>query len=234
MGIRSNASQRLPDGLASEQYAHEPEQPAPTLADARSPRHRRFLRSGGQNVPLSAAPSYAYPQTPHLSHVLHSLPRELLPRRHAVLRHRGVPAPASAKQSFTATPAVAQNPNAQRQSARQAFTRLLPPERDSSEIFGLHPRVHGDWLAAGSVRLSDSLAGVLHVYHRARGQWQHHQRLAAPDAQPGDDFGFASDLDGTTLVVGAPGFSSNAHTRSDWLPGQATEATKHTANPIAA
>jgi hypothetical protein len=113
-----------------------------------------------------------------------------------------------------ARPTLAQNPNAQRPSARPAFTRLLPPERDSSEIFGLHPRVYGDWLAAGSARLGDSLAGVLHVYREVRGQWQHHQRLTAPDAQPGDDFGFASDLDGTTLVVGAPGSVSNAHPRS--------------------
>lgn len=78
-----------------------------------------------------------------------------------------------------ATPARAQNPNAQGPSARPAFTRLLPPERDSSEIFGLHPRVHGDWLAAGSARLGDSLTGVLHVY----------------------DFGVHFDLDAATLAA---------------------------------
>lgn len=113
-----------------------------------------------------------------------------------------------------AAPALAQNPNVQHPSDRLAFARLLPPEREPSEIFGLHPRVHGDLLAAGSVRLGDSLGGVLHVYRETCGQWHHHQRLVAPDAQPGDNFGFTSDLDATTLVVGAPGSTSGGHPRS--------------------
>src|SRR5688572_8530869 len=51
---------------------------------------------------------------------------------------------------------------------------------------------------------SRATGGVVHVYACSGPSWSLVQTLAGSAATPGDEFGFGLDIDGDTLVVGAP------------------------------
>jgi len=84
-----------------------------------------------------------------------------------------------------------------------AFDKTLDAE------FGHSVAVSGDTLVVGapyhdfSVQADDN-RGAVYVYRRGTGNWIFEQQLLALDAANDDQFGWSVDIDGDTLVVGAP------------------------------
>lgn len=85
---------------------------------------------------------------------------------------------------------------------------LQPSQLAPGDGFGWSVAVDGNLIAVGS-RLADAVtpgddAGLVFVFARSGSAWVEEAVLAASDAAPGDQFGWAVDLEGTRLVVGAP------------------------------
>lgn len=71
--------------------------------------------------------------------------------------------------------------------------------------FGEAVDLEGKWLAVGAPRDDErgTDAGAVYLYRRNGKGWQLRQKIFAPSTGPGDSFGFALDLDGQRLAVGA-------------------------------
>ncbi|MGE0555216.1 MAG: choice-of-anchor B family protein [Gemmatimonadales bacterium] len=65
----------------------------------------------------------------------------------------------------------------------------------------------GSLVAVGAPRAADG-AGAVYLFSRGRDGWTETLRLVLPEGREGDLFGATLDLDGNTLVVGAPGRDS--------------------------
>jgi len=95
---------------------------------------------------------------------------------------------------------------------------LKAPEPESGDNFGASVVVEGDTIAIGAPRNDDGRSGVnpsgqrstkpnsgaVYVFHK-RGSWQQDAWIKASDAETSAGFGTSVDMDGNTLVVGAPG-----------------------------
>ncbi len=82
----------------------------------------------------------------------------------------------------------------------------------SAHYFGSAVSLAGSTLVVGSPEESDPILGTIgtvHVYERIGGVWLPTAILTAPDAAVFDNFGSAVDLDGDTIVVGAPGHANS-------------------------
>jgi fibronectin type 3 domain-containing protein len=90
----------------------------------------------------------------------------------------------------------------------QAVNKLVASDPHSDAWFGRSVAISGDYLVVGA-RAEDSgsdiWVGAAYVFERQATGWQHARRLAASDAQEEDWFGGSVAIDGTRLVVGAPG-----------------------------
>lgn len=97
--------------------------------------------------------------------------------------------------------------------------KLLAPEPLSYERFGMSVAVAGDTIVVGADR-SDRVAydaGAAFVFRREGDAWQHTKTLTPRTLPVRSAFGFSVAIDGTTIVVGAPGaaeahvFAGNLH-----------------------
>jgi len=90
--------------------------------------------------------------------------------------------------------------------------KLTPDDVDPSDVFGQSVSISGDTLVVGSF-LEDGGAGnplldsgAVYIFERNQGgpgNWGAVKKLAASDAQPGDNFGSSVAIHGDTIVVGA-------------------------------
>lgn len=85
---------------------------------------------------------------------------------------------------------------------------LTGPE--PGDVFGRVLSADGDTLVVG--RTSDHAAGqssgAAYVFRRVNGQWQYEQQLLGSDITAFSTFGSAVDVNGDTIIVGAPNVSS--------------------------
>lgn len=84
--------------------------------------------------------------------------------------------------------------------------RLAGPAADSR--FGISIGMSADYLAVGAPGAAFGAlnnAGAVFLYHRTDSGWAAEATLSASNAGPGDSFGQAVAMAGTTLLVGAPG-----------------------------
>lgn len=81
------------------------------------------------------------------------------------------------------------------------------PFEQTDQFFGVASATAGEWLAVGASRDSQkgSDAGAVFMYRNISGVWTPHSKLTALYGKAGDRFGNAVTLQGTRLVVGAPG-----------------------------
>ena len=75
-----------------------------------------------------------------------------------------------------------------------------------SGLFGFTMEIDGDALVVGSPGNRGDKGGVAYVFRREGGVWTQEAFLEPPDTIAGNGFGFYVDLEGDTLVVGAPSF----------------------------
>ena len=106
--------------------------------------------------------------------------------------------------------------------SQQAY--LKASNADGLDRFAYAVAISGDTLAVGAIseasnatgvngnQADDSagLSGAVYVFTRTAGVWSQQAYLKASNTGPGDFFGWAVELSGDLLVVGAPGESSNA------------------------
>lgn len=90
-------------------------------------------------------------------------------------------------------------------------TAWLPAKLDAHSIreddrFGHSVALDGDFAAVGAIGddIAGKDAGSIRIFEREENEWEELQRLSPEDAQAGDWFGYSSDLEGSTLVIGAP------------------------------
>lgn len=89
---------------------------------------------------------------------------------------------------------------------------LIPDNPETLAEFGYSVSISGNLAVVGArdadPDLGDGLlvdAGVAYIFSLTGSGWVQEARLIAKDAQPGDTFGVAVDIDGQTVVVGATG-----------------------------
>ena len=89
-----------------------------------------------------------------------------------------------------------------------------PINRLTSRLFGSKVTLAGDILVVGDSSYSDdsnvSAKGIIHVFVRNGAAWNLQATLKASNPDPDDSFGVSIAVSGNTIVVGAPGESSNA------------------------
>lgn len=90
--------------------------------------------------------------------------------------------------------------------------------------FGASMALSGDTLVVGAPNEDSGLdgeegaasdSGAVYVFRRHNGAWQQEANLKAPNAEAGDRFGYAVDIDGDVLVVGADGEDSGTDSHVD-------------------
>jgi len=82
---------------------------------------------------------------------------------------------------------------------------LLP-----TETFGRAVAIDGDVAVVGSASAAIAGPGAAYVFRRTAGAWMFESRLSATSNQPtGGGYGYAVDIDGSTIVVSDPSQSGN-------------------------
>ncbi len=84
---------------------------------------------------------------------------------------------------------------------------LVPSDGLAGDAFGFGVGISGDTVvigAPGHVVGGKDNAGQAYVFARSGAVWSEQAKLAASDGLSGDQFGGAVDVDGSTIVVGAP------------------------------
>lgn len=73
--------------------------------------------------------------------------------------------------------------------------------------FGSSVAISGEWLATGAPEsdIANEDAGAVYIYQRQGDAWAYFDTITSSDAAPFDDFGRSVSIDGTALIVGAPG-----------------------------
>lgn len=82
--------------------------------------------------------------------------------------------------------------------------KLIPPTADmeADMRFGYSVGISGDTIVVGAYHYQ-SVRGVAYVFVRSEGVWSIQQRLEASDPTPSDSFGFATAIDGESIIIGA-------------------------------
>lgn len=87
-------------------------------------------------------------------------------------------------------------------------TKLVPPNPSEFMEAGLASAIDAETrTAVVAARLDDDAAtdaGSVSVYREIGGSWTHAQELHAPDALPGDAFGYRVAIDGDVLAIATP------------------------------
>ncbi len=92
-------------------------------------------------------------------------------------------------------------------SSWQEEEKLTAFDGVAGDHFGFSVAVEGDVLAVGARRLEvagQARAGGVYVYRYNGSSWAFEQKLTASNADPNDEFGYAVNLSGSALIVGAP------------------------------
>jgi FG-GAP repeat/Immunoglobulin domain len=86
--------------------------------------------------------------------------------------------------------------------------RLLPPDPETSQLFGWSSAVDADRVAVGSYSDDDPVggahAGSAYLFRHDGGVWVFEQKVTASDIEGNAQFGTSVALDGSRLIVGAP------------------------------
>lgn len=95
--------------------------------------------------------------------------------------------------------------------------KLLASDKDSNDYFGKSVAIDGDTMVVGvtgedSDGKSDN--GAVYVFTKSGNKWSQNQKLLASDKETSDHFGKSVAIDGTTVVVGADGESSDGKGRN--------------------
>ncbi len=89
----------------------------------------------------------------------------------------------------------------------QQVAKLTASDGVGGDRFGVAVGVHGDVVIVGANQPAPAeLPGKAYVFEKPAGGWvdmTETARLTASDAAPNDNFGFAVDIDGETIVIGA-------------------------------
>src|SRR5215468_7568925 len=84
--------------------------------------------------------------------------------------------------------------------------KLAAPDPAVNDEFGSKVAINGDTIVVGAP-LDDGAGGdsqgSAYVFTRSGGFWSHQQKLEAPDADEGGEFGLSVAISGATLVVGS-------------------------------
>ena len=97
----------------------------------------------------------------------------------------------------------------ERQGAQWLAQQVLTPsDGESFGLFGVSVAIDGDTLVVGAAfgdsgRTIEGDEGVVYIYTRTGDTWTEQQRLVASDGEFFEVFGWATAIDGDTLVVGA-------------------------------
>ena len=86
---------------------------------------------------------------------------------------------------------------------QELTTAIASPE----DLFGRAVALQGDYAVIGAQYNTDGGldSGAVHIYSRSGVTWSFQQRLQASDAVSFEEFGSSIDIEGETLIVGAPG-----------------------------
>jgi VCBS repeat-containing protein len=108
---------------------------------------------------------------------------------------------------------------------------LQPEDSPLGGGFGMSVAVSGDTIAVGTPYVT-SQTGAVYIFTRSGTTWTQQQKLTASDGESEDYFGLVVDLDGDTVLAGAPGDegrvgSAYVFTRASgvWTPQQKITAT---------
>lgn len=111
--------------------------------------------------------------------------------------------------------------------SQQAYLKASNP--DSGDAFGVALALGDDTLVVGATGESSSASGVngnesdnsfggagaVYVFVRHNGSWTQQAYIKASNPDPGDRFGSSVDMDGDTIVVGAPEEGSSSATSNN-------------------
>lgn len=81
--------------------------------------------------------------------------------------------------------------------------KLVAMDAAMGSAFGWSVAVDGDTAVVGAPMSTGG--GSAYVFVRSGGMWTQQQKLTASDRATGDQFGMSIDVDGETVIVGAPG-----------------------------
>jgi len=81
--------------------------------------------------------------------------------------------------------------------------KLVASDATMDNAFGWSVSIDGDTAVVGAPMSTGG--GAAYVFTRSGGMWTQQQKLTADDGATGDQFGMSIDLEGETVVVGAPG-----------------------------
>lgn len=81
--------------------------------------------------------------------------------------------------------------------------KLTAPTGQANDNFGYSVAISGSIAVVGAIQ-AEGAEGAAYVFVRESGQWVFEKMLQAQSPQPFDNFGWAVDVDGDTIVVGAP------------------------------
>jgi hypothetical protein len=92
-----------------------------------------------------------------------------------------------------------------REGAWNQQAMLAAPIRRDGDKFGYSVAVDGDTIVVGASSAEERSPGPgsVHVFVRHGSAWIHRTTLRPKDSRPGDSFGFAVDIFGDTVLVGA-------------------------------
>ncbi len=84
--------------------------------------------------------------------------------------------------------------------------RLTANDGDDDDRFGAAVAIDGDWAAVGAPRDQDNglFSGSVYLFQRSGTAWVQNGKLVRAGGGAGDQFGGALDMEGSTLLVGAP------------------------------
>lgn len=85
------------------------------------------------------------------------------------------------------------------------FQMIFPNDGDVEEFFGYSIDIDSDWAITGSHHDSDAggSSGSAFILKKENSLWMIHQKIVAPDATPGDEFGKAVCMAGDEVFAGA-------------------------------
>lgn len=106
--------------------------------------------------------------------------------------------------ALAASPVLAAEASAQGDQQQVVGSAL-----QDEDTFGIAVAVSGDWSVVGATGADDLgvNSGAAYIYERTASGWVERQRIKASDAATNAAFGSSVDIEGTTIVVGAPGAS---------------------------
>lgn len=86
--------------------------------------------------------------------------------------------------------------------------KVLASDGEAGDHFGISVRVDGEIAIIGSSNDNDNGegSGSAYIFAREGTVWREKQKLIAPDGVAWDRFGAAVDIDGDTVVIGAPDY----------------------------